>query len=841
MNDPKIESSFREIWTRRIAGTAEDRPSERALQIAVAGTAALSSALLGAVENNFTLSITAGIASFVALLLTDMWRVFSLNHVGSTILALAALATTVYRVEIGATEDRLVSISDLLIYLQLILQFQTKHGRLYWQLLTLSLLEVVVAAALNLGLGFGLFLVLYLVLAVTSLVLLNIRILADREAKQFAREAVRVTPSKEGNEKSFPLSIDLRALSCHDTLALMVNRRLVWQIVHLVGSTMLLAILVFFATPRLTRSGSVNSLLTSGRQAGLSHSVSLNQVAEIADNGEVVMRVQFSKWGLKEPYILNGEPYFHGIVLSSYSPNLGQWRGNSSGGQELHETLSMDPPESADVQERVLLEPGVADTFSVFPAYGIDDESQSVGDESHSIRQLIGKDALMRFPEAFGRRADGVQYDIRTSCFRHGMPRSIRPVVDMEISENPQRLEKELIECLSFPRTVLPTAESTAADVLARRKINPERRVEAALCLESFLRRNEDFTYSKERRPPRETTVDPIENFLKTDHTGHCEFFASALAMMLRSQGIPARLVIGYRGGDYNSFGQYYAVTQSNAHAWVEVYLRPDDLSEQSLMKGESPDLGGWLRLDPTPSASEKSTYRASTAWLLKVRALQDYLQHLWKDYVLGLNYQRQRQLIYRPLVDRTSAGIRGTILSGGWWIAFGQTLNDYLGLRSPAAFRDRWFHWRSVPLLMGIFLFAMGIRQLFKRYWYWIAPVLTRVFRQRTAGPNIDPRLLRLVRRWELGLARRGWRREANQTLREFAEGVQEDFSSDPRLAPHGGLLETWICLYYRARYGIPSDKTSDWEELERLQRQLDVVLRAVRRTTRTAVPIGG
>jgi transglutaminase-like putative cysteine protease len=97
------------------------------------------------------------------------------------------------------------------------------------------------------------------------------------------------------------------------------------------------------------------------------------------------------------------------------------------------------------------------------------------------------------------------------------------------------------------------------------------------------------------------TSGDPLESFLLGHRTGYCEYFAAALAVMLRAQGIPARVVSGYLGGDYVPAGGYYLVTQASAHAWVEAFI------------GES-----WVRLDPTPSSGEVgSTFAARRVrWL---------------------------------------------------------------------------------------------------------------------------------------------------------------------------------------------------------------------------------
>jgi transglutaminase-like putative cysteine protease len=119
----------------------------------------------------------------------------------------------------------------------------------------------------------------------------------------------------------------------------------------------------------------------------------------------------------------------------------------------------------------------------------------------------------------------------------------------------------------------------------------------------------------------------PIEDFLFRYHSGQCEYFASSMVLMLRSQGIPARLVTGFLGGEYNPFEGYYIVRENNAHAWVEAYL-----------PGK-----GWRIFDPTPPAgrpgegAEGATLLAQQAW--------DFVIFRWDRYVLTFGLYDQLRI----------------------------------------------------------------------------------------------------------------------------------------------------------------------------------------------------
>ncbi|HVF61787.1 MAG TPA: DUF3488 and transglutaminase-like domain-containing protein [Thermoanaerobaculia bacterium] len=126
-------------------------------------------------------------------------------------------------------------------------------------------------------------------------------------------------------------------------------------------------------------------------------------------------------------------------------------------------------------------------------------------------------------------------------------------------------------------------------------------------------------------------TDNPIEDFLFTYRSGQCEYFASAMVLMLRAEGVPARLVTGFLGGEYNVFEGYYIVRDANAHAWVEAYLPG----------------AGWRAFDPTPPAG-RPVASAEGAFAV-VRQAYDFLLFRWDRYVLTFGLYDQLT-IFRTL-----------------------------------------------------------------------------------------------------------------------------------------------------------------------------------------------
>ncbi|WP_432822395.1 transglutaminaseTgpA domain-containing protein [Trichloromonas sp.] len=125
--------------------------------------------------------------------------------------------------------------------------------------------------------------------------------------------------------------------------------------------------------------------------------------------------------------------------------------------------------------------------------------------------------------------------------------------------------------------------------------------------------------------------TDPVDEFLFEKKRGYCEFFASSFAQLLRLAGVPARLVGGYYGGEYNQLGGYYLVTEDTAHVWVEALLED----------------GRWLRIDPSRLASNASTTLLDTRprQLGIARRLADSIDYFWTQAVLTYDFGRQIQI----------------------------------------------------------------------------------------------------------------------------------------------------------------------------------------------------
>lgn len=151
-----------------------------------------------------------------------------------------------------------------------------------------------------------------------------------------------------------------------------------------------------------------------------------------------------------------------------------------------------------------------------------------------------------------------------------------------------------------------------------------------ARVIEKWLRT--EFAYSLEMAPPQEGE-DPIEMFLFRTKRGHCEYFASAMTAMLRSVGMDARVVGGFRASEYNEIAGQYTVRQSDAHSWVEAQVA----------------LGLWVTFDPSPPDGVAAVARRTGGVLGAARHLYDAAEQAWVTWVVGFDHQARTSIFGVP------------------------------------------------------------------------------------------------------------------------------------------------------------------------------------------------
>jgi hypothetical protein len=179
--------------------------------------------------------------------------------------------------------------------------------------------------------------------------------------------------------------------------------------------------------------------------------------------------------------------------------------------------------------------------------------------------------------------------------------------------------------------------------------LEPEQWERAARALTDYLANSGEFTYTL-NRPRDDLAIDPVMDFLVNVRAGHCDRFATALALMLRSVGVPTRVVTGYRGAEGQGDGTY-AIRHSYAHSWVEVLVPRDPVRAGNF---------DWLTLDPTPSdeaPSSASRFSLSRWWNGSRRNGEAF----WHDLIVEYNADQQAELW-----EHLQASLRPSILAAG-------------------------------------------------------------------------------------------------------------------------------------------------------------------------------
>ena len=790
------------------------------IMIFVGAMASLGAVLLGLGQQSLSLAFVAVFCVVASAVCTDTLKWFHLSKSVAGILASVAVLFGFYQFSVASPGRQLLVVADLLIYLQMILFFQKKHSRLYWHICLLSLLQVVVSAALNLYVAFGGLLIVYLFLAIGSATLLFFREEVEWH-KSVSRTLQQTDPpgsrvwhrlhrallgGTDRGQQTGGAGVVLRPEQ-RQSVEHVVSLALLYQMTRFALFTLALTFLMFFLFPRFGDSAWQSSSTRTTRLVGYSGNVSLTEFGKIHESPEEVMRVQFTDDRTGEPMVINREPYFRGDVLTQYRPMEGTWAPRLR--LPSFRRLSPPPPSTSNLVRQSITLESPTQLFSVVPVYQADGSAADLRFDAD--RCVLVRDA----PPGFQRDdPDGKQrfYEVMTTAFRLGMQRPVIP------ESRPQAIREARYLAL-LDKSPFPVLTQTAADVLANAEVDARDRVAAARALEAHLRSADYFyTLDLEFQPP--AGVDPIEYFVAEHRQGHCEYFASALALMCRSQGIPARLVVGYRGGEYNRIGEYYLVRELHAHAWVEVYLEPEQVPELSVLDSEPRRFGAWLRLDPTPGVSNAPTPIGDSGVIGRFAEFKDFIQLLWRDYVVGLDRDRQREAIYGPIASSVSTLFNDMLLSREWWAAFGETVSQRMGLGSWDRFREQWLSWWTIPIVFVTVALGYTLIRIARWIGIGISTLLRRFSRQRpswTRSKELD-----FYRRWERLAARLRIRRATHQTHQEMTRQVADRLRGVSGDLPVDHLTQQLVQAFYRSRFGKQRLSAQELTKLDKIIRQL-------------------
>ncbi len=528
---------------------------------------------------------------------------------------------------------------------------------------------------------------------------------------------------------------------------------------------------LFFFFPRVSAGYLGRASFSPSLMTGFTDNVELGQIGEIKKNSAVVMRVQTGKpigYGLLR---------WRGIALTTFDGK--RWSSSERGQQKLQPNddgwiYTADPAQKTDspgqgIVYTVFLEPIATDAIFV-PGKVFSLKGNFTG-ESGSSFAVMRRTYLLRDSTGTLKNPFRNYTAIRYAGFSRLPPLNAAKLRAASKDYPPDITETYL---------QLPQLDPRIPELARQLTKDARTPFDKAIRIESYLRDRFTYTLNLAGKPGD----DPLAHFLFETRAGHCEYFASAMAILLRTLGIPSREVNGFLPGEYNDLGGDYIVRASDAHSWVEVYF---------------PGVG-WQVFDPTPAGPE-----IATSFLRRLGQYADWLEITWNEWVIG--YDFAHQLVLAQNLQRNSKNWGD---AARMWFERKQ--------RESKRWLKTWqFQHGSMSFLLPVVLVLLLVAlryNLAAEFFRWLRLFLQlRAAKSARSDPQLASRLYGELLRM---LARRGLVRTEAQTPFEFAAAV-----NSPALAP---AVQEFTQLYAHARFGgVPCDTN----RLGQLLDQIRTILR--------------
>jgi transglutaminase-like putative cysteine protease len=612
----------------------------------------------------------------------------------------------------------------LVLFTMVVRLFSLQKTRDHYTLAVLSFLMVLASAVLTVGSVFLFSFAIFLLVAVVTFVLMEMR--HSVSAEQTHAQDPRVT---------FP------------------SQRMVYGLVAIAPVLMLMimagSFLIFFMLPRISSRYLSAYTPTSDVSTGFTDRIQLGRIGQIQQSSAVVMHIEIQN-DTRGVYDLK----WRGIALSNF--NGSEWSNSddqirlqpaSDGSYRLAPLLKPHgaaPLTGRSIHYHVLMEPLGTNVFFLA------EKPQSLQGNFRQVTMDGG----------------GAVYDLDTDhpITRYDADSQLGEVDsdDLRLSPNtaPAGMEKYL-ELQPPPDGRIP---KLAEEITSKAPSNYDK----AVALEQYL--STHFGYTLEL--PHSPSKDPVANFLFERKKGHCEYFASSMAVMLRSLHIPSRIITGFRGGEFNDLTGQYIVRASDAHSWVEAYFPGS----------------GWISFDPTPAGN------APAGWS-RMQLYIDAAASFWREWIINYDVGHQRTL------GRDAAtNSRHFFDDARRWIR-----RQHRALLNAA--RRAQEHFGNFPArwLGGLVAFSAGLILLLnlRRLIRGLRAHRLRAHPERAPRESAALWYDRMVGR----LARLGWRKSPSQTPLDFVAAIQET-SLQKRVA-------RFTQAYESARFGKSLDDAQSLPEL--------------------------
>ena len=636
----------------------------------------------------------------------------------------------------------LLAAAHWLVYLQLIKTFLPKTVEDDWFLFLLGLVQVLVGGVISQSDNVGMMLIGWVISSVWVLTLFALR-----------REALRTERLPYGS--SDPAGADRTEpyFGLFDASFLLAT-------IRVAAITLAMGGLIFLAMPRRLMNPNAGASDTVGKHlSGFDDEVQLGQLGEILENDSVVMSIELVNLDGNRivPASQGPEQRWRGVTLERY--DKGRWRRPKLQYTRFTESLPSYADRSAVIRQLIKLEP-----------------------TSNPI--LFGLRPVLDM-SANDKRFQPALHLLDGSLFRQD-GRSITVDYRIDSAANPDQSQGDetfptgeyLRQLVAMPEPVLDAVRPIALKIIEG--VDPEDIRGQVAALDNYLHGpTSEFRYTL-AMDVVDPSLDPVVDFLINRKQGHCEYFATALTLMVRSLGIPSRMINGFKGGDYNAVAGLTTVRQKHAHSWVEVMVEPKPTPDSRAV---------WVTYDPTPADQRNESVARVGGMIGNFRQLTDLIRYIWVFYIVGFNAERQERFLYAPIRELFGHALRG----------FGMIGNAVRGLLNFPSF-ESFFSFKGFMVSFAGLLVLAGLIRL--------GVGLFRLARRMARGDRSDPssqavgnsffrRLLQL-------LESSGVTRPAAETPREFARRAAV-FLSGQNLGHEivADVPPLVVDAFYRTRFG--------------------------------------
>lgn len=748
---------------------------ERVFKRSLYAVTALAACILGAAEGG---AIPYG--TFVAVVFGYLWtesrtrdgqsRGRGMNDALAAVLGVLALLAAFREFRSPNIEGRLLSGTHLLVYLSWIVLVQPKTNRRYWWLLALGILQVAVASVLASGqetIWFGMGAITYIFATIWTLAVFSIH----RSASQFA---VRPATTNTSELATSGVSVSIGAVRIEDGVT-WINAPFVAGIAFNCAASLFVSVLFFLLIPRVwipgsAAYGSEESSIPGVSRSAFTTEIRLGDMGAILESLDPVMQVRL-KTPDNQPIAADEyahrigmtEPLFRGAVLGIYhSP---AWRVEPVSVQRPSRLIAGD--KRTLVRQEIRLEDSSADAlFALGYPMGLVDPGEHPRGSYQSLTGLIYRSpdfnkgtiryvVYSEFPPA-GVRLNAVQSVTEVVRQRYAQ---------VDYLERHTHVPRRLVRLSQLARDVVEQAQ--------QRRGTPLSDLEKARAIESYLRDSGTYTYTL-TQSISDPKIDPVEDFLFNRKEGHCEYFASALTLMLRAANIPSRLISGYKGGAYDEPSHTLFVQKRHAHAWCEAWI----------------ERRGWVTLDATPADERLAMIEAASTNRSVWTDMRSQLAGIWSENVVNISLEKQEEVIYGPIREIIQAAVQS--LKDLWDSPQNSLAAFFAALTDPRS----WFSISGVGVLLLLAVAGWLLHRMGRRFAGWTGWQQAQVDRQRV-------QLIAFYERFVTLMGSQGLRRLDNQTQQEFAN--EAAMTLHPHLQSAGltnGPAEI-SDLFYQVRFG--------------------------------------